>query len=136
MGLRLFAALLPIIALAIPLLELVGIYQIWQWLGWWTLAYLGLAVLAGMGLLMLERVAFLPRMALSMMNGETPFSVLTESGLRFLAGGLLIFPGPVTDGMALVLLVISLFVAGAPVAKGHRAAANDDVIEGDYRRVD
>ena len=136
MGLRFLAALLPIIALAFPLLELVGIYQVWQSIGWWTLVWLALAVLAGSWLLALERVAFMPRMTLSMMNGETPFSVLTESGLRFMAGGLLIFPGPFSDVLALLLLVASLFVAGGGPPKGRRPSANDDIIEGEYRRVD
>lgn len=123
------------------MLELVGIYQIWRVAGWWTLAWLALSALAGIWLLALERVTFLPRMLASLAGGEAPFSLLTGSGLRFIAAGLLIFPGPYSDLLAILLLLTSLlFGAGAKPAPGRPQtgprAANDDIIEGEYHRVD
>ncbi len=143
MGLRWIGTFLAIIAFALPVLELVGIYQIWQVAGWWTLVWLALAGLAGLWLMALERLAFLPRMVASLASGSAPFAVLTGSGLRFIAAALLIFPGAITDAIALLLLVSSLFFGGptAPVPGVGRQpagprAANDDVIEGDFRRED
>lgn len=143
MGLRWVAVILGIIALALPLLELVGIYQVWGIIGWWTLVALALAALAGIWLMALERLTFMPRMLAAMANGGAPFGILTGSGLRFVAAGLLIFPGFFSDAVALFMLLASLLAGrrgsaargpGGP-AHGPRAA-NDDVIEGECRRVD
>ncbi len=127
----------PIIALAFPVLELVGIIYIWGTIGPWTLLWLLLAVLAGAALISVERIAFLPGLAGAMLGGGNPFAALKVSGLRFLAGVMLIFPGPISDVLAIFLLLLSGFrptprrPAGRP-----ENAANDDVIEGDYRRID
>jgi UPF0716 protein FxsA len=148
MGLRWIGAMLGIIALALPVLELVGIYQIWQIAGWWTLVWLAMAVIAGIQLMALERLAFLPRMMASLSSGQMPFAILTGSGLRFVAAGLLIFPGAISDVVALALLLVSLFFRGPrsgradaaspeTTAPGYRpTAANDDIIEGEFRRED
>jgi len=143
MGLRWVAVILGIIALALPLLEMVGIYHVWGIAGWWTLVALALAGMAGIWLMALERLTFLPRIVAVMANGGAPFGILTGSGLRFVAAGLLIIPGFFSDAVALVLLLASLLPGrrgqarpadGRPT-QGPRAA-NDDVIEGEYRRVD
>jgi UPF0716 protein FxsA len=133
--------MLAIIAFALPVLELVGIYQIWQVAGGWTLVWLAMAGLFGLWLMALERLAFLPRMLASLASGSAPFAVLTGSGLRFIAAGLLIFPGALSDGLALILLLASLFFSSpqmpAPEAPRHGPrAANDDIIEGEYKRMD
>jgi UPF0716 protein FxsA len=139
---RWVAVILGIIALGLPLLELVGIYQVWGVAGWWTLAWLALSALAGIWLMALERLAFLPRMVASLANGGAPFGVLTGSGLRFVAAALLIFPGFFSDAVAVLLLLYSLLPGRArPVAAGRGQqhaprAANEDIIEGEYRRVD
>lgn len=136
--------MLGIIALALPVLELVGIYQAWQVAGWWTLVWLAGAALFGLWLMALERLAFLPRLAAAMSGGGAPFSVLTGSGLRFIAAGMLVFPGFISDALALALLIGSVFLGGSggkPARDAGRRthaprAANDDVIEGECRRVD
>lgn len=128
----------PIIALAFPVLEIIGLVRVWDQIGAWTLLWLLAAVLAGGALIALERAAFMPVMAATLMAGGNPIDAVKASGLRFLAGLLLIFPGVLSDGMALFLLVWAGFrrpLAG-PVRRPPGAAANDDVIEGDFRRVD
>jgi UPF0716 protein FxsA len=128
----------PIIALAFPVLEIIGIVLLWERIGFWTLLWLLLAALAGAALIALERMAFLPGLAASLLNGGHPFVALKASGLRFLAGLLFIFPGPVSDVLALILLLWSGFrpAGPAPARRPPGRAANDDVIEGDWRRVD
>ncbi|NWG86587.1 MAG: FxsA family protein [Hydrogenophilaceae bacterium] len=122
---------LAIIALAFPALELTGIVWIWQWAGWWTLAWLGAAMLAGVAVLRIEQAELLPRLMFSAFEGRTPLAVLWESGRRILAGALLILPGAISDAVALVLLIWP----APPRPRGPRAA-NDDFIEGQYRRED
>ncbi len=147
MALRWVAGSLGIIALALPLLELVGIYQVWHYAGWWTLALLALAALAGIWLMALERLAFMPRMLATLASGAAPFAVLTGSGIRFIAAGLLIFPGFFSDALAVLLILASLFFRGAAPSAAPRQpgggmpprdgrAANDDVIEGEFERID
>jgi hypothetical protein len=50
----------------------------------------------------------------------------------------LIFPGAISDVIALVLLLWAGFRPPPPPPRprGPGSAANDDVIEGDFRRVD
>jgi UPF0716 protein FxsA len=115
---------------------MVGIYWIWQGLGAWTLAWLALAAVAGFALIAAERVAFLPRLAESMLLGSHPFELLMASGQRFLAGILFILPGAITDLIALVLLLRAGLAPMPPAARRPSRPADPDVIEGDYRRLD
>lgn len=144
---RLVAGLWPIIALAFPLLELFGIVAVWHLEGAWTLAWLLLGMFAGTALLAAERVTFMPRLVGVMMGGEPPFAALKGSGLRVLAGLLLIFPGFISDALAAVLLLWSLLQPAPRIRHWNGAAkddayasrsraANDDAIEGEYHRVD
>jgi UPF0716 protein FxsA len=132
---RFLANLWPIIALTFPLLELYGIVAVWHWIGIWTLPLLLVAGLAGAALIAAERLTFMPRLVGIMMGGADPFALLKGSGLRFVAGALLIFPGFFSDALAAILLLWSLFQP-RPRADGSGGAANDDVIEGEFRRMD
>ncbi len=140
---RFLVSLWPIIALAFPLLELYGVITVWHVIGAWTLLGLLAAGVAGALLIATERLAFMPRMVGVIMGGEDPFAVLKGSGLRFLAGMLLIFPGFISDIIAGFLLLWSLFQPEPSVRqwpgdeeRQPGRAANDDVIEGEYHRVD
>lgn len=120
-----------IIALAFPALELAGIVWIWQSLGWWTLAWLLGAMFLGATILRVEQAEMVPRLMFSAFEGQTPLAVLWESGRRMIAGVLLILPGAISD----VIAVILLLWPSPPRPRGPRAA-NDDFIEGEFRRVD
>jgi UPF0716 protein FxsA len=134
---RFLVSLWPIIALAFPLLELAGIIYIWHQIGAWTLLWLLASVFAGSSLIAAERQTFMPRLAVVMAGGENPLSVLMGSGLRFLAGVLLIFPGAISDVLALIMLMWSFSRPSGPrMPRGPGSAANDDVIEGEFRRMD
>ena len=132
------ASLWPIIALGFPLLELAGIIYIWHQIGAWTLLWLLASVFVGGSLIATERLTFMPRLVGVMMGGENPFAALKGSGLRFLAGLLLIFPGAISDVIALILLLWSLFQP-QPAMRHWQAGGtrpDDNVIEGEYRRMD
>lgn len=124
-----------IIAFGLPALELVGIVLIWQAVGAWTLVWLALAGAVGVWLLRREHRAFMPRLMQALANGHTPLSLLLASFRRIIAAILLIFPGIVSDGLALVLLAWPGASPPRPRGGGPRCAAND-VIEGEYRRID
>ncbi|MBI5938352.1 MAG: FxsA family protein [Betaproteobacteria bacterium] len=125
-----FLALL-IVTLGFPALELAGIVWIWQWAGWWTLAWLGFSILAGISVLRVAQAEMLPRLMFAALEGRAPLAVLWEGGRHMLAGVLLLLPGAISDAVALVLLLW-------PGPRGPRGpmAANDDFIEGEYRRLD
>ena len=117
--------------IAFPVAEALSIMWVAGHIGWWTLAWLAAAFFAGAGLIRFERLAFAPRMLFSMQRGDTPFRALFASTRLFMAGGLLMFPGLITDVMALALLIYPGTWKRPPIAP---VAANDEVIEGEFRR--
>ncbi len=129
--------IVAIIAVGLPALELAGIILIWQEIGAWTLVWLAASVLAGVWVLRREHLEFLPRLSHALFDGHTPFSVLFATARRIFAGLLLIFPGAGSDLLALALL---LWPGGSPPRRPPRQPGEpvgpDDVIEGDFRRVD
>ncbi len=95
-----------LLMLSFPVLEAVGIFWVADTIGAWVLLWLLLAVIAGVTLIRFERVAWGARMAFTMQSGVNPMSSLLASGRILLAGGLLVFPGFISDVIALVLLLI------------------------------
>jgi UPF0716 protein FxsA len=122
-----------LVLLSFPVLEAIGIFWMADALGGgWTLLWLLLDVLAGIALIRVERVAWGARLMFSLQSGAHPLASLFASGRILLAGGLLVFPGFISDLVAVVLLLI-------PGTWGRRKSdplrpANDDVLEGEYRR--
>lgn len=134
-----------IIAIAIPALEIVGMYLVGSRIGLgWMLLWLIAAAIAGGVVIREERASFMPRLQQAMAQGHPPFSLLWASGRRFLAGVLLIVPGPFSDAVALLLLLWprpKLPPAGPervdPIRPEPRPRGGPgDVIEGEFRRED
>lgn len=135
-----------IIAVAIPALEIVGIYLVGSRIGFWpTLLWLLAAVIVGGYVIGQERATFMPRLQQMLAQGQPPFALLWASGRRFLAGVLLILPGPFSDLIALPLLLWpSPKLMPPPAAEAGGAARSEtkprgvpgDVIEGEFRRED
>lgn len=117
--------------IAFPVAEALSIMWVAGHVGWWTLLWLAGTFFGGMALIRFERVAFAPRMLFSMQRGDSPFRALFASTRLFVAGGLLMFPGLITDILAVALLLYPGTWKRPPVA---RPAANDDIIEGEFRR--
>jgi UPF0716 protein FxsA len=126
------AWLFLIAILAFPLAEALSIVWMAETVGWWTLAWLAAAFAGGLALIRFERLAFAPRMLFSLRRGESPFRALFSSTRLFIAGGLLMFPGLITDVMALVLLLFPGTWRRPSLQRFE--AANDEVIEGEFRR--
>ncbi len=134
---------LAIIVLAFPILESVGIYYLWQTIGVWTLAWLALGILLGWSLMLHVQKGWALQLMGALQSGASPWHALTTVGLRFFAGLLFIIPGPVSDTIGLMLLLVS-FVLPTPALQprdgfgsvGGDRATNPEVINGEWRRVD
>jgi len=95
-----------LLMLSFPVLEAIGIFWVADAIGGWVLLWLLLATVAGVMLIRIERVAWGARLLFSVQSGVHPLSALFASGRMLLAGGLLVFPGFISDAIALGLLLI------------------------------
>lgn len=131
------AWLAVIIAVAIPALEMVGIYQIAQRIGWgWTIVWLLAAIWAGVALIRAQHSDLPARLNQALARGEAPFGEIWASGRRVLAGILLILPGAGSDLLALLLLLWPTARAPSPIPPATAARGGSEVIEGEFRRED
>jgi UPF0716 protein FxsA len=124
--------LLIAILLGFPLLEVVVLVRMSETLGWWILAWVVLAACAGMALIKEARFALVARLAAGLAHGRFPITALTASARTVVAGILLIFPGVVSDLIALTLLLLPgpRFVSETASRRETRRA----IIEGEFRR--
>lgn len=122
------------ILLAFPVLEIWLLVELGDRYGWWLLAYLLVIAVLGWRLILDEKFMLAGRMMQTLGKGGTPAKALFMSAKNLLAGVLLIIPGVITDGMAAILLLIPAQHGEKPYASRHSRAANDDVIEGEFRR--
>lgn len=118
--------------LLFPALEIYTMFQLAEVIGWWLLAWLLLMGIAGWLLIQEESMAIFGRLAMTTANGQSPFVALWESGRTLLAGVLLIFPGVVSDAIALILLLWPS--SSVRPAKGNMP--EDGIIEGEGRVVE
>ncbi len=120
------------ILLAFPVLEIFTLVRLADWAGWWLLGWLLLAALVGIVLLSDAGVDAPVRLLEALHSGQTLGASLWYGFVPFIAGVLLIFPGVVSDALALLLLLLPL-----PARRGGMPpAANDEVIEGEWRKMD
>src|SRR3982750_2788757 len=94
------------ILLGFPLLEAVVLVRLSETMGWWVLAWMILAAVAGMALIKEARLSLVARLAAGFTQGSFSILALTDSARTVLAGILLIFPGVVSDLIALTLLLL------------------------------
>jgi UPF0716 protein FxsA len=121
------------ILLGFPLLEVVVLVRLGETLGWWILAWVVLAACAGMALIKEARFAMLARVAAGVAEGRFPITALTDSARTVVAGLFLIFPGVVSDLIALTLLLLP--GPKALVETGSVRHLGGSVIDGEYRRT-
>jgi len=121
------------ILLGFPLLEAMVLVRLSETLGWWILAWVVLAAVAGMALIKEARFALVARLAAGFAQGRFAIAALTDSARTVVAGILLIYPGVVSDLIALTLLLLPgpRFVAEPAVRRERRGT----YIEGDFRRT-
>jgi UPF0716 protein FxsA len=121
------------ILLGFPLLEVVVLVRLGEVLGWWILAWVVLAACAGIALIKEARFAMLARLAAGLGEGQFAITALTDSARTVVAGLFLIFPGVVSDLIALTLLLLP--GPKAIVQTGSMRDFGGSVIDGEYRRT-
>jgi UPF0716 protein FxsA len=121
-----------LLLLSFPVLEAIGIFWVASAIGGWVLLWLLLAAVAGLALIRVERVAWGARLLFSVQSGAHPLASLFATGRILLAGGLLVFPGFISDAIALVLLLMP--GSWARRTSDPLRSANDDVLEGEFKR--
>ncbi len=94
-----------LLMLSFPVMEAVGIFWAASAIGGWVLFWLLLSAIAGIALIRFERVAWGARMLFTVQSGVDPLASLFASGRILLAGGLLVFPGFISDAIAVLLLL-------------------------------
>ena len=129
---RNFILIVILFVLLFPALEIYMMFQLAYLIGWWLLAWLLLGGIAGWLLIQEESMAIFGRLAMTVQNGQSPFVALWESGRTLLAAVLLIFPGVLSDVIALVLL---LWPSNSSDPAKNKTS-DDGVIEGEVRVVE
>lgn len=126
-----YGLFLLFLILVFPALEIYTLFALGPSIGWWLLLWLIASTVAGIWLIKLERMAVFGRLIASLQSGKSPVSALLASGRVLAAGLLLLFPGVISDVMALIILLL-------PGGTWPRRAPppRSDVIEGEWARVD
>lgn len=121
--------LILLILLGFPALEIYVLVKLAETVGWWLAPWLLSSAIVG-GWLVREAGAMVPlRLFAALQSGHSLSLSLSISFRTVLAGLLLIFPGVISDFLALILLLLPHPKATMP------SAANDDVIDGEWTRV-
>ena len=109
--------------------------------GGWVLAWLVFAAIAGVVLIKQARFSLVTRLAEALSQGHFSLAAIIDSFRTVLAGLLLIFPGIISDVMALCLLLLPLREPAYQSASTRQARAPhrprirpDGAIEGEFRR--
>ena len=121
------------ILLAFPVAEVTLLVRLSEHHGWLVLGWLVLAACAGVALIKEARFALVSQLAASFSQGRFAVTALVDSGRTVLAGLLLIFPGVISDLLALMLLLLPsqrMLPEPAPV----RMPPGKNVIDGEFRR--
>lgn len=122
-----------VILLGFPVMEFALLARLSDVHGWWVLAWCLLAACAGMALIKEARFALVARLGAALAEGRFSIAALVDSARTVLAGLFLIFPGVVSDLIALTLLLMpSSRTAGEPARA--RAVASGAIIDGEFRR--
>jgi len=122
--------LLLAILLGFPVLEIVVLARLAETHGWWVLGWVVLAACAGFALLKEARFALVARIGAAIAVGRFPIAALVDSARTVIAGLFLIFPGIISDFIALTLLLLPRPVLADPFP----AREFGNVVDGQFRR--
>jgi len=129
---RSFGFVFLLILLGFPALEIYTLFRVADAIGWWLLLWLVFSMVAGWTLIQEERLAVFGRLMIALQSGQSPFAALWDSGRTMMAGVLFIFPGVISDAIALILLLLP-----SQSKRAKKADIPDDgIIEGEWREVE
>jgi len=136
--------LILVILLAFPLAEGALLYKLAagpQGHGGWVLAWVTFAAIAGIVLIKQARFSLIARLGQALSQGQFSIAAFIDSFRTVIAGLLLIFPGILSDILALMILLIPIrepaFVNNFNnnrAANPAHAEKNTGAIEGEFRR--
>ncbi len=115
--------------LSFPVLEAWLLFELGDRFGWWVVVWLGVAALAGLLLIRLEKIVWAIRLAGSLREQRSPLRALLATARTMVVGVLLIFPGVISDAIALVLWIWPL-----PKSKALGGSGEPELIEGEFQR--
>jgi len=123
-----------------PISEIWLLVTLFEHYGIVVLFYLVVIGYLGLRLIREEKGLFSSRMMQGLTQGANPIRMLFGSARNLIAGVLLMIPGVITDVIAVVLLLIPVnqnTKQGQYQQTHHQhKSANNDVIEGEFRRED
>ena len=133
------------IVMAFPLMEGAVLYTFGRGHGGWVVAWLIFAAIAGIVLIKQARFSLVTRLAGELSRGQFSLAAIIDSFRTVLAGLLLIFPGVISDVMALLLLLLPIRepayqyadLPSDPVPAPNQKRAGQGfggAIEGEFRR--
>lgn len=120
------------ILLGFPALEIFVLFRLADAIGWWLLPWLILSAAAGWALIQEERLAVFGRLFSSLQSGQPLGYAMLDSLRTLFAGVLLIFPGVISDGLAVILLLLPRPKVPRPLAR--EASEDEVIIEGEWQR--
>jgi UPF0716 protein FxsA len=127
--------LLLAILLGFPVMELALLARLAEAHGWWVLGWVVLAAVAGVALLKEARFALVARLGAALAAGQFSIAAVVDSARTVLAGLFLIFPGVISDFIALTLLLLPRRVPEPVHVHAHaHARGPGNVIDGQFRR--
>ncbi|MEN6584903.1 MAG: FxsA family protein [Sulfuricella sp.] len=118
------------ILLGFPALEIFVLVQLAGVIVWWLLLWLVVSAFVGWTLIQEEKLAVFGRLFSSLQSGQPLGYAMLDSLRTLLAGVLLIFPGVVSDVIALVLLLLPR----PKVVPGSSPVQEETIIEGEWQR--
>lgn len=135
-----------ILILLFPIAEIFAFVEIGSRIGGWqTVLWVIGAGIVGVLMLQLHGIATIRRVQASLMRGEFPARAMLDGALLFLSAILLIIPGFISDGLAILLmlppvrwlLARMIMRRAVPFPQGHEPHfRRSDTIEGEYQRED
>ncbi len=134
--------MIRLLLLVVPLIELAGLILLGQAIGvGYTLLWVLISGVLGVALIQRQGWGTLQRLQAQMARNASPFAVLKSGMWGVLAGVLLVFPGVLTDMLALPALLMSLrhrraSDQGQPGGRRVYRQGEHDVIEGEWESRD
>lgn len=121
---------LVVILLGFPLVEIALLVHLAEAHGWWVLAWVVLSACAGLALLKEARFALVARIGEAFSMGHFPIAALVDSARTVIAGLFLIFPGIISDFIAITLLLLPRPALSRPFP----SPGFGNVVDGQFRR--
>ncbi len=106
--------------------------------GAWVLAWLVFAAIAGVVLIKQARFSLVTRLGQALSHGQFSIAAVIDSFRTVIVGLLLIFPGLISDVLALAILLIPIrepaLARASAARRDHDPAFSGGAIEGEFRR--